>query len=216
MRTPRLDPVHARRASRWRSASWSRCRRLRPTPPTPTSSINEVESQDGFPDDWVELKNTGAATSGRHLRLGAQGQHQQRPWRPGPGRDHPRRRAATTSSRRAASATPTRPGSSLPNDGVQVGDDLHWGHARRTARSRAAPTAPARFVDVTPSKGAANVCDTVRRLAGWHHRDVADGVNAFTNSLGQQPGRRRRQRPGLQPAARRSTPCRTPTARSTS
>jgi lamin tail-like protein len=142
--------------------------------------INEVESQDGFPDDWVELFNTGAAAvdiSGWVVK------------------------DSTNNVRgTVAAATTLAPGAYyvveagsfgdsdqarlfLPDTTTQVGATYTWTTPAHGTYSRCANGTGA-FVDVTPSKNAANVCGSEAAWPGGTNVAVADTVNAFTLQVG--------------------------------
>ena len=130
--------------------------------------INEIESSDGFPDDWVELKNTAAAPvdiGGWVVKDDGEATTSDR------SRPRPRwRRAPATPS--TCGARRRRPGAALRRDGAALIDSVTWASPRRrTAPGRAAPTAAGTFVDGPGgTKGAPNVCRTDAAWPGGDRR----------------------------------------------
>ena len=151
--------------------------------PSPSASaanadvvINEVESQDGAPDDWIELYNTGSTgidISGWVVK------------------------DSTNNVRgTVAAATTLAPGAFhvidaanfgdvddarlfLPDTTTQVGTTYHWDAPAHGTYSRC-PEGTGNFVDVTPSKGLPNVCGSVDPWPGGATTTVSDSANAFT------------------------------------
>ncbi|QIG46101.1 hypothetical protein G5V58_19655 [Nocardioides anomalus] len=136
--------------------------------------INEIESQDGFPDDWVELINTGGSPvdissyvirdSGNNIFTIPAGTTIQ------PGALFTLDVGSLGDSDKARFMTP---GSASELDSFTWTSPAHGTYSR-------CPDGTGGFVDATPSKNSANVCGPASPWPGGNATAVADGANTFT------------------------------------
>ena len=141
--------------------------------------INEVESQDGFPDDWVELYNTGASAvdiSGYVIKDNNDGHVFAIP----PATSIAGHGFFTIDIGGLGDSDSAR---FFEPDGTTLLDTFSWGPDPAHGTFSRCPDGTGGFVDATPSKDAANVCDTVNPWPGGTAVSTVDGLNAFGDDV---------------------------------